>query len=278
MDMKNNFGKDNIIMPNPFRASDEACRIVANNKGVTYQIQSIAARFQTDRDFVHSIMPPCYKVPEVPMATITLGKVKSYGTQPIDLGYTYCDLAIIGFDCWYEDLPERAEYTPLVYFNQEAVIYSGREFLGEPKRFGETELFLFDDHVSASLVRFGQSIASIEADLGPDLGKQEPDITYGAHLKCCLTHQQNEMMYDPIAAVSRRISKPLHKRVGTGTLKLSGGYKDALDDIPVVGECSFEYLETLLSYVNDIPTKSWPNREDFMPFYLGTCQNYVRHI
>ena len=265
-------------MANPYRASEEACKMVANNKGVTYEIQSIAARFKTDPDFVRSIMPPCYRIPEVPMATITLGKVKNHGPQAMDRGYTYCDLAIIGFDCWYEDRPERAEYTPSVYFNQEAVIYSGREFLGEPKRFGNTEFFLFNNHVSADLIRFGQSIANIEADLGPDLGEQEPEVTLGAHLKCCLTHQQNEMMYDPVAAVSRRINHPLHKRIGKGTLTLTGGFKDALDDIPVIGECSFEYLETLLSYVNDIPTKSWPNRDDFMPFYLGTCQNYVRYI
>lgn len=265
-------------MSNLFLASKEACRAVANNKGVTYEIQSISARFPTDPEFVKSILPPCYRAPENPMGTITLGKVKTHGEKVIDLGYTYCDLAIIGFDCWYEDRPERAEYTPLVYFNQEAVIYSGREYLGEPKRFGETEFFVFDGHVSASLMRFGQAIAEIEADLGPDLGKQEAEITLGAHLKCCLTHQQNEMMYDPVAAVSRRISEPLHKRVGTGTLKLNGGFKDALDEIPVTGECTFEYLETLLSYVNDIPTKSYPNRDDFMPYYLGTCQNYVRHI
>ena len=265
-------------MANPFRASKEACQMVADNKSVTYEIQSIAARFLTDLDFVRSIMPPCYRVPDVPMATLTLGKVKNHGPQAMDRGYTYCDLAILGFDCHYEDLPERAEYTPLVYFNQEAVIYSGREFLGEPKRYGRTELFLFDNHVSASLVRFGQSIAEIEADLGPDQGAQEPIVTYGAHLKCCLTHQQNAMMYDPIAAVSRRISRPLHMRTGTGTLRLIGGFKDALDEIPVLGDCSFEYVETLLSYINDVPTKSYPEREAFMPFYLGTCQNYVRHI
>lgn len=265
-------------MLNPFRASEEACQMVANNKGVTYEIQSIAARFETDPEFVRSILPPCYHMPEKPMATLTLGKVKNHGPQTADRGYTYCDLAILGFDCVYEGRPERAEYTPLVYFNQEAVIYSGREFLGEPKRFGRTELFVFDGHVSASLLRFGQSIAEMEVDLGPDLGEQPEEITLGAHLKCCLTHQQNAMMYDPVAAVSRRISKPLHKRVGTGTLKLIGGFRDAIDVVPVKSECSFEYLETLLSYVNDLPTRSYPNRDDFMPYYLGTCQNYVRGI
>ena len=114
--------------------------------------------------------------------------------------------------------------------------------------------------------------------MGPDLGRQEPVISYGAHLKCCLTHQQNEMMYDPVAAVSRREFLALHKRVGSGSLKLIGGFKDALDEIPVIGDCGFEYQECLITYTNPLETKSYPNREDFMPYYMGTCQNYVRHI
>lgn len=265
-------------MQNPFIASDQVCQMVSENKGITYEVQCVTARFRTDEDFVRELLPPCYRMPELPMATLMLGKVKNHGPQAVDRGYTYCDLGILGFDCRYEDLKEPAEYTPVVYFNQEAVIYSGREFLGEPKRYGRTEFFLFNDHVSASLVRFGQSIAEIEADLGPDLGRQEPVISYGAHLKCCLTHQQNEMMYDPVAAVSRREFLALHKRVGSGSLKLIGGFKDALDEIPVIGDCGFEYQECLITYTNPLDTKNYPNREDFMPYYMGTCQNYVRHI
>lgn len=265
-------------MSNPFRASDRICQMVAENKGVTYEIQSVSARFATDEAFVRELLPPCYRMPEKPMATLMLGKVKNHGPQAIDRGYTYCDLAILGFDCRYEDLTEPAEYTPIVYFNQEAVLYSGREFLGEPKRYGRTELFLFDDHVSASLVRFGQSIAEIEASLGPDLGPQPPVVSYGAHLKCCLTHQQNAMMFDPVAAVSRREFQALRKRTGTGTLRLTGGFKDALDEVPVLGDCAFEYQEFLGTYTNTVPTKSYPNRDDFMPFYMGTSQNYVRHM
>ncbi len=263
-------------MENPFKASQARCEQVYQNKGITYEIISLMAEFETDPEFLKSILPPCFSVPDAPIGRFVINKARTHDIQVGEKGHLFSDMSILAFDCKAEGLEGPIEYSPIAYFDDEQVIYSGREFLGEPKRYGKTELFVLNNRASAVLERFGLPIAEMVVELREDEGPQEPVSNFAGHLKCCLTHQQNEMMYDPIAVFSRREQKHLVKRSGSGVLRLLGGPKDALDEVPVLKILRFEYTESLTSYTNPVPAMTHPDRHAIMPYYLGTSQNYGR--
>ncbi len=263
-------------MENPFKASQARCEQVYQNTGITYEVISLLAEFETDPAFLEAIMPPCFKVPDRPVGRFVINKARTHSLEVGEAGHTFSDMSVLAFDCKIDGLEGPIEYSPIAYFDQEPVIYSGREFLGEPKRYGKTQLFVMNNRAHATLERFGLPIAEMIVELGPDQGEQAPVSNYAAHLKCCLTHHQNEMMYDPISVLSRREQKHSVLRSGEGVLRFLGGPKDALDEVPITKILNFSYTESLVTYTNPVPAITYPDREAIMPYYLGTCQNYGR--
>lgn len=251
-------------MANPFVVSKEYCNTIQKAlSNPHWSRSSLSMEFETDREFLRELLPPCFDMPDKPLGSIMIGKFQA------SIGGEY-DAASISFQAKYRHIDKDASYTVVLYIAPDMPVVYGREFWGESKKAGTVQIYKCGSDVYAFAERGGIRLIEMEGILDSDEGIQEGDRYYNLTVKCTPHAQGFGLQSEPVALVKENLA---HHRVmmrGKGKLILNGSDVDPLHEIPIVKAGSLLYTESrteskviLCDKLND--------SERYLPYFYGVA-------
>jgi acetoacetate decarboxylase len=223
-----------------------------------FTTEGVTVEFETTREFVRSVLAPCFEPTDKPIAYANVSRWQSNVCGEFDC-------AIVFLQCRYKDYQGTTMLSIIISGDMPVSI--GREMWGEPKKTGTAQLFVDGHEVYGYAERNGARLIEIDAQFGPDLGpvsmnsldfelKATPHVTgIGLQEDVILTCMNNHEDY--------RV-----RREGSATLKFNGTPMDPLDTIPIVSVGKAYYSQGESSW-----TVPWfdtlPDREAYLPYIYG---------
>ena len=225
-------------------------------------------QFETDDDFVSSVLPPGL-VPNGVPASLTVGEWRGSNAGPYRASFL-----MVGAQ------PESAEdpkgtYCLSFFISDDSAILFGRPMMGEPKKLGDIEFSVSNDKVSASVTRFGTKIVSASATIGAEIPGSEieaPAYWY--------KHQPavngDGLQYDPVLILQKNTQKPTKVMLASAEMSLAGTVHDPLGDIPVTGVKAAVYMEGDIFAECSVVTTV--DREKFLPYAFAGYDDWTALI
>ena len=251
-------------MSNPFVSTPEDIAKIHNTMSpMKFSVNCIGVEFETEKDFLREVLPPCFDMPDEPTVSVAIGKWRTYTGEH--------DLSIVNVSCKYNGIAgvkSLAQYLDEV----DVPILFGREAWGEGKMRAKSEIYLCGPDLYAFTRHNGTRIIEIEAEITKDIG---PFTEENDGFEICA-----EM--DPYASNLRDQPKILHKhfkvnrlvfKEGTGKLTFRGTPFDYLDYIPILKIKRATYSEyQIFSSISSFETLGG-NKEDYVPYIFGQKYN-----
>lgn len=223
-----------------------------------FTTESLTIEFKTTQDFLRKVLPPCFDLPDEPIAYANVSHWQSALCGEFDCGIIY-------LSCKYKG---EAGTTMLTLFvSGDMPVTIGREMWGEGKKTGNARLYVDGHEVYAYAERNGVRLIEIQAELGADLGPAQnnvKDFELKAQPHTTGKGFQNKVVLSCLdTAEDFRVT-----RQGTGTLKLAGTAVDPLDTIPVVEVGGVSYGEGASCWT--IPFwEELDDGHDYRPYIYG---------
>jgi len=202
------------------------------NKG-QFTVEGITIEFETDEEWLRSVLPPCFDMPEKPLCYANVSSWQSALCGEFDCGIIY-------LSCKYKG---EAGTTMLhLVVSGDMPVTIGREMWGEGKKTGTARLYRDGNEFYGYAERNGVRLIEITADMGPDEGPYKgvvKDFELKAQPHTTGLGYQNKVVLSCLdTSEDYRVT-----RSGTGTLKLAGNDFDPLHTIPVKSVGGVSYAE-----------------------------------
>ncbi len=223
-----------------------------------FTTESVSIEFETTFQFLRSVLPPCFELPDKPIAIANVSRWQSSLCGEFNCGVIY-------LTCKYKEYTGTTMLT--LYVSGDMPVTIGREMYGEGKKTGNAELYFDGKDAYGFAERNGVRLIEIDAEFGPDLGpletsnwdfeiKAQPHVSgIGLQNDVVLTAMKTEESY--------RVT-----RVGKGTLKFTGTPMDPVDTIPVISVGEAFYAEGASSWT--VPFfDEFKDRDAYVPFIYG---------
>lgn len=223
-----------------------------------FQIDGLSIQFETTREFVCEVLPPCFEPVETPRGLARVSRWQSHVCGEFDT-------AIVGLMARYDNI--EGFYTLLMVVSGDMPVTIGRELWGEVKKTGSARLHSNGSSMYGYAERNGSRIVEIEAELGQDLGPQSTD-DLALEVKAFPSADGIGLQYDPVAVALCAHGSYASVREGAGTLTLTGTPWDPLDTIPVVSVGMARHVIGTSIY-SCVRQDSLPNREAYLPYVYG---------
>ncbi len=233
----------------------EIQRMLAEGKCTS---EGISVEFETTPEFLRSVLPPCFDMPEKPTAFANISRWQSALCGEYDCG-------IIFLNCRYKGV----EGTTILWIvvTGDMPVTIGREMWGEPKKTGIANVYVDGHEFYGYAERNGQRLIEISADLGPDKG---PFKNKGFDFELKATpHVTGIGLQDEVIMTCLEYTEDFRvRRDAKATLKFSGSELDPLHTIPVVQVISAAYSQGESSW-----TVPWfeklSDSDAYLPFIYG---------
>ena len=124
-------------------------------------IEAVSIEFETTFEFLRSVLPPCFDLPETPTAIASISRWQSELCGEFDCG-------IISLKCRYKELEGTTMLVLIVSGDMPVTI--GREMWGEAKKTGIAQVYMDGHEAYGFCERNGARLIEIEAEFGDDLG------------------------------------------------------------------------------------------------------------
>lgn len=221
-------------------------------------IEGISIEFETTFEFLRSVLPPCFDLPEKPIAIASVSRWQSELCGEFDCG-------IISLKCRYKELEGTTMLLLIVSGDMPVTI--GREMWGEAKKTG-TALVYMDGHEGyAYSERNGVRLIEIEAEFDEDTGPSSGS-SWDFEIKAMPHSTGWGLQHDVILNCMQNKEENRVTREGKGTLKLNGGKFDPLDTIPIVSVGKAYYTEGESTWT--VPRlDNLGDGEPYLPFIYG---------
>jgi acetoacetate decarboxylase len=217
----------------------------------------LSVQFLTESATHERLLPPPLQPGDEPLATVTVGRWQSnclgdFSGAVLSLAGRYG-----GVD---------GSYVLALYMGQEPPTVFGRELFGEPKKWADSGLLRHGDGARAWVTRHGNRLIELRATLGEELGPSSHErFTYNYKARTAAAGRGLEE--DAILTRTRFEVEVCSRRTGTGTVTLSGGPHDPLDELEVVDVRQAVYCEDeAAAHCAAVATVS---SECFLPFHYG---------
>ncbi|MDE1166166.1 MAG: acetoacetate decarboxylase family protein [Pseudomonas sp.] len=221
-------------------------------------IEAVSIEFETTFEFLRAVLPPCFDLPEQPIAIASVSRWQSELCGEFDCG-------IISLKCRYQELEGTTMLVLIVSGDMPVTI--GREMWGEAKKTGSAQVYLDGHQAYGFCERNGARLIEIEAEFGADLGPAS-NQAWDFEIKAVPHSSGYGLQHDPILNCMRNQENLRVRRLGTGTLKLNGTALDPLHTIPVVSVGAAYYSEGESSWT--VPRLAvLPDRDAYLPFVYG---------
>ena len=221
-------------------------------------IEAVSIEFETTFEFLRSVLPPCFDLPETPTAIASISRWQSELCGEFDCG-------IISLKCRYKELEGTTMLVLIVSGDMPVTI--GREMWGEAKKTGIAQVYMDGHEAYGFCERNGVRLIEIEARFGDDLGPSSSE-SYDFEIKAVPHSTGFGLQHDPILNCMKNQENLRVKREGKGTLKLNGTALDPLHTIPVMSVGTAYYTEGESSWT--VPRLDvLPDRDAYLPFVYG---------
>ncbi|NWE13652.1 acetoacetate decarboxylase family protein [Pseudomonas yamanorum] len=221
-------------------------------------IEALSIEFETTFEFLRAVLPPCFDLPETPTAIASVSRWQSELCGEFDCG-------IISLKCRYKELEGTTMLVLIVSGDMPVTI--GREMWGEAKKTGIAQVYLDGHEAYGFCERNGARLIEIEAEFGENLGPSSSEA-YDFEIKAVPHSSGYGLQHEPILNCMKNQENLRVKRVGAGTLTLSGTALDPLHTIPVVSVGTAYYTEGESSWT--VPRlEVLPDGEAYLPFIYG---------
>lgn len=245
------------------KTSDEVADAQLLVSELTYLSDGLTVQFRTEMDFIREVLPPCFDLPEEPLAFASvmrsLTQVTGYRGASLNVRARYRDL-----EGWY--------HLTLLYTGDMPVTL-GRELWGEPKKRGEITLTADGRHAHGHAERNGVRLIEISAEIGQEVQEETAESHYTFNIKAFSNGSATALEYDPIVVVAEPFNEFDKVYRATGTLELNSSAYDACGSVPIERVDSVRYWTGRQTRMNKQPQRFvHPNSGDYLPYILG--RNY----
>lgn len=222
-----------------------------------FTLEGMGVEFTTTRDFVASVLPPCFDVPDQPRGVARVARWQS----AVCGEFESCAVMI---DARYGDLV--GSYYLTLFVSGDMPVTIGREMWGEPKKLGHSAFYRDGDDIYAYGERNGVRAVEISGSFGPDLGPRSVS-GHALELKAEVA-PDGELLGDPSVLVFDVDLSWTSFREGHGTLTFNGTPWDPVDQIPV------ESTGPATHYTGEMRNRCadrtvLPDRAAYVPYVLG---------
>lgn len=221
--------------------------------------EALTVEFNTDREFVAQVLPPCLKAASEPIAYVQLSRWQTRGVGDFNAGLVYVLASRDGLE---------GVFPIASFFDEDNNTSWNREVWGEPGKIAKTRVFADGDTRWGYCERHGVRLIEITAELGGEEGPREEDSQY-FELKMILSGYGGGLEYDPLLWRLDETDSYSSYRVGTASIDLRSGLFDPLGEVPIesIGEATWTEGSVQYSIAESIPQS---NREDFLPWAYGS--------
>lgn len=252
---------DSALLTSPskyVKSGEEVANIRKRLAAGRFIIDSLDIEFETTREFIRSVLPPCLEPGDAPTGIIGVSKQES------EICGTF-NCAVIFLSARCEDV--EGLYSLLMLVDQELPITLGREMWGEAKKMGTADLLYDGRYMYGYADRKGTRLIEVEAELGPDLGPADTAFT-SLELKAQLDSSGHGLQYDPILFALDVNASSTNVRKGPATVKLAGSKWDPIDSMPIIstGQATHSVGECYGRPGREFPQS---DRDAYVPYILG---------
>ncbi|MGP8473715.1 acetoacetate decarboxylase family protein [Burkholderia sp. PR2] len=189
-----------------------------------FTTEGITVEFETTREFMRSVLAPCFELPDEPIAYANVSRWQSAMCGEFDC-------AIVFLRCRYKEY----EGTTMLYIlvSGDMPVSIGREMWGEPKKTGLAQLYVDGHQMYGYGERNGVRLIEVDGEFGPDLGPVEMEgldfeLKATPHVTGC------GLQDDVVLTCMKNREAYRVRREGKASLKFNGNELDPLHTIPVV--------------------------------------------
>ncbi|AFL50320.1 acetoacetate decarboxylase [Sinorhizobium fredii] len=224
-----------------------------------FTTESVTVEFTTTKEFVRSVLAPCFEPADEPIAYANVSRWQSALCGEFDCGIIY-------LKCKYGEHEGTTMLT--LFVSGDSPVTIGRELWGEGKKLGTAQLYFDGQQAYGYSERNGVRLIEINAEFGPDLGPTKSNNSLDFELKA-QPHPSGRGFQNGVNLVCLQIEEDYRvTREGTATLKLAGSPFDPLDTIPVVSVGKAYYAEGAscwtVPFVHELE-----NPDAYKPFIFG---------
>lgn len=242
-------------------------------KGRDFGIEYLSVEFRTTRDFVKSVLPPCFTPAAEPTGLVAFANYRrddGPGRPKIEF-----EMTSIYLDGFYKDIP--GQYSLLMLISGDMPVNVGREGLGEIKKHGESRMYYDGLEIYAYGRRKGTRIVEVTAQLGSDEGPSSAEY-FGLELKAAPTPDLKDFHVKPTVVIMRNTDEYRVTRSGhcTSLQLTSNGQYDPVESIPVESFGVARYVAGRSAFAcaqwEEIPDAG----PEYMPIMLGRQYDFPR--
>lgn len=254
---------------------------IFRNENTVTNACSVSVNFETSVEFARQVLPPCFEVPKKPTLTVSVSLIRE----------TLKGRYQSGNACRQEEELGAIRISALrngvegVYSLSETVsgdfqVASGRDFWGNPKKRGNSQIYNDGQTVYAWVERMGVRIIEIDAKLGPTIPELTGRGTRGHYftIKYDFDPEGAGLMYDPFVVVMNNGADVVSAtRLENVRVTLRPNGVDPVETI-VVGKM----LSASLSYGGGSylieAVEKLDDRDTYIPYILGRIFDDVGSI
>lgn len=231
---------------------------------LAYLSDGLTVEFHTDPQFLREVLPPCFDMPEEPLAFASvmrsLTQVIGYRGASLNVRARYRD-----FEGWY--------HLTLLYTGDMPVTL-GRELWGEPKKRGEIGLTSASTgRVQGFAERNGTRLIEIDAEVGDQVQEEAAESHYTFNIKAFANGTATGLEYDPLVIVAEPFNEFEKVYVAQGDLRLFSSPHDPCGSVPIESIDSVRYWTGRRTRMNKKPqTFRHADADAYLPYILG--RNY----
>lgn len=245
------------------RTSDEIARIEQELSAPRWNGRWLSVQFLTDHATHRRLLPPPLEPTSTPLATATVGRWNSSCLGDFAGG-------VLSLGAMYDGVT--GGYPLVIYMDSEPATVFGRELFGEPKKSATTGLVVEGDRVEAWIERHGVRLIELQAELTSDHGPSE-SARATFNYKARTAAGGRGLQEDAILTRADFTTSLIAHRTGTGSVRLTGGPHDPVDEVEIVevrrvvyGEDESRVRCTAVATVG---------AEAFLPYHYGRQDDWL---
>jgi acetoacetate decarboxylase len=261
--------KENNEMLNTFVKTPEQIAYFQNGVDCAHiSRHRLMVEFETTNEFIRELLPPCFDLQQKAMGVVSVAKVQS------EYDNTEFNNGALAFSCRYKG--KNCSYITGFWFDSESPLYLGREIFGEPKKFGNSDIYMCGHDMYAFVDRMGDRILEIEGNVDNIL---QPDtrIQYEVMIKGHPHVYGGGFQNPPLVFIMEGFHQNCVVKQGTGKIRFHSGRYDKLDQIPVINVGKAEYVEGIYKQT----VKEFEplfETEKYLPYIYGTSYDLFTPI
>lgn len=246
-------------------SAEEVALLQSQIGNLFFEEKNLKVGFTTTPEYIRSVLPPCFDMPDTPRAMLSFGVAHSYG-KPFGSATINVGGAYRGEQIWFD--------LTMLHTGDMTVII-GREAWGEAKKRADINFDVDLPKVTGSAVREGHTVIEFAAEFGDDLGART-ETSVDMHVKAFPKVDMSGLDRDPVLVIGRATTTFTSYRLGTADLTMTSSPLDPCGSIPIVSIDEVRLGDARTTY--QIEEHDLAPHEDYLRHIAGRMYDLPRSV